>query len=259
VLLTFDDGFRNNAEVVAPILRKYRARATFFISSRHTTPGEYLWFIYLRALETRFPHPGFMLRGEFQDLSPKARGATVCRIRDWLLELQPHPIAMYDVLRNEFPPLEEFLSKDQIAEFAGMSTEQLAELSEDRLFTIGAHTVDHPMLSRCSPCEARRQIDENRSWIESVTGKPCAWIAFPGGDYSRETVQIARNADLTGGFAVVPRYDYDSRFELSRVGVYSPTIAHLSAKLKLKRLLTRRPVVDTLSKLKTLTSNYKLT
>src|SRR5579863_6664983 len=34
VLLTFDDGFRNNFEVAAPILKKYGAPALFFVSTR---------------------------------------------------------------------------------------------------------------------------------------------------------------------------------------------------------------------------------
>src|SRR5437773_920725 len=46
VLLTFDDGFRNHAEVVAPILKKHRVPALFFISSRHSMTGKYLWFSY---------------------------------------------------------------------------------------------------------------------------------------------------------------------------------------------------------------------
>lgn len=33
VLLTFDDGYRDNAEIVAPILREFGAHAVFFISS----------------------------------------------------------------------------------------------------------------------------------------------------------------------------------------------------------------------------------
>ena len=66
VLVTFDDGFRNNVEVAAPILRKYGVPALFFICSRHATPGRYLWFAYLRALERHFPERGFVFRGEFE-------------------------------------------------------------------------------------------------------------------------------------------------------------------------------------------------
>src|SRR5882724_3584708 len=46
VLLTFDDGMRNNAVVVAPILRQHKVPAVFFVCSRHATPGKYLWFVY---------------------------------------------------------------------------------------------------------------------------------------------------------------------------------------------------------------------
>src|SRR5204863_5423449 len=55
VVLTFDDGFRNNADVAAPILRRYGVPALFFVSSRHATRGKYLWFSYLRALERFYP------------------------------------------------------------------------------------------------------------------------------------------------------------------------------------------------------------
>ena len=54
VQLTFDDGFRNNAEVVAPILRRHRVPAIFFICSRHSVPGRYLWSAYLAALRRHF-------------------------------------------------------------------------------------------------------------------------------------------------------------------------------------------------------------
>src|SRR5262245_40546475 len=65
VLLTFYDVFRNHAEVVAPILRKHDLPAIFFVSSRHSVPGKYLWFTYLRALERHFFGDGFSFCGEF--------------------------------------------------------------------------------------------------------------------------------------------------------------------------------------------------
>src|SRR5215472_7341714 len=69
VLLTFDDGFRNNAEVAAPILRRHRVPAIFFVCSRHAKPGAYLWFSYLRALDRWFPGNGFSFRGRNFDMS----------------------------------------------------------------------------------------------------------------------------------------------------------------------------------------------
>ena len=68
VLITFDDGFRNNFDVAVPILRKYGAPAMFFVCSRHSVPGRYLWFSYLRGLERHFPGNGFVFRGELMDM-----------------------------------------------------------------------------------------------------------------------------------------------------------------------------------------------
>ena len=39
VILTFDDGFRNNCEVVAPILRRHGVPGCFFVCTRHSVPG----------------------------------------------------------------------------------------------------------------------------------------------------------------------------------------------------------------------------
>ena len=91
VALTFDDGFRNNAEVVAPILREYGIPALFFISSRHSTPDRYLWFSYFEALGAHFPHRSFEFQGEAIDMTPATRAASVERLRRFLLDLRPHP------------------------------------------------------------------------------------------------------------------------------------------------------------------------
>src|SRR5438477_7595127 len=63
VLLTFDDGLRNNAEVVAPILRRLDVPAVFFVSSRHCIPGQHLWFTYLKMLRWHFPGSRVTLNG----------------------------------------------------------------------------------------------------------------------------------------------------------------------------------------------------
>src|SRR5690242_46234 len=64
VLLTFDDGFRNHADVLALELIKHRAPALFFVSSRHSNTGKYLWFNYLRAFKRHFASDRFEFRGD---------------------------------------------------------------------------------------------------------------------------------------------------------------------------------------------------
>jgi peptidoglycan/xylan/chitin deacetylase (PgdA/CDA1 family) len=238
ILLTFDDGFRNNAEVAAPILRKHRVPAVFFVSSRHATPGRYLWFSYLSALEKRFTGAGFSFRGMVFKMSPDERQKSVQRLRGILLGLVPHPTAMYEAMEGELPHLEDFVSQRELADgYAGMTAQHVADLSADPLFSIGVHTVDHPYLTKCDPVEALRQIQANRAWLEAACGARCDAIAYPGGDYDAGVLRMCRGAAFTRGYAVVPRIDHRSRLELPRIGIYADSTDVLGFKVQWGSLL----------------------
>jgi peptidoglycan/xylan/chitin deacetylase (PgdA/CDA1 family) len=238
VLLTFDDGFRNNSDVVAPILRKYDVPAAFFVSSRHTTPGKYLWFTYLQALEKWFPARGLSFRSVFFDMSQGERQRSVQRLSKMLLSLLPHPAAMYDAIERELPSLRDFVTETELSDrYAGMTAEQVAELGTDPLFSIGAHTLDHPFLTKCEPAEALRQVYENRTWLEAVCGRSCESIAYPAGDYSPVVLSLCRQAGFSHGYAVDARINLESRLELSRIGVYSDSTDILAFKVQWGTLL----------------------
>jgi peptidoglycan/xylan/chitin deacetylase (PgdA/CDA1 family) len=231
VALTFDDGFRNNVEVAAPILRKYNVPALFFVCSRHAEAGKYLWFVYLNALRRCFKWKSFKLRGELMEMSGGRRDATVDRLGGWLRELKPYPAAMYRVIDDELPPLAEFVSPEQRRdEFDGLPAEEIEELGADPLFTLGAHTVDHPHLSKCELNEAKWQITTNRIWLQAISKKPCEYIAYPSGDYNGETIQCCKEAGLQMGFAVAPKLKVAERWETPRIGIYSPSVDILGFK-----------------------------
>ncbi len=238
VILTFDDGFRNHAEVVAPILRKYNAPAIFFVCSRHATPGKYLWFNYLRALEKHFRGNGFYFRGEFINMSPDQRHLNVQRLSEFLLSLTPHPTAMYQAIEEELPRLEDFLGEKELANcYAGMSAEQVGELATDPLFSIGVHTADHPFLSRCEPEEAFRQIQDNRTWIQQLSKRQCKIIAYPSGDYNAETLKQCRELGFTHGYAETPIEGAHPLLELPRIGIYSTSLDILGFKVQWGNLM----------------------
>ena len=232
VCLTFDDGFRNNAEVAAPILRKHGVPATFFISSRHATPGKYLWFSYLRALERWFPGQQLSFRETTFDMtSPDHRRRSIERLSNLLLGLRPHPGAMYAAIERELPRLEDFIAERDLHDgYAGMTAEQVRELASDPLFTVGAHTEDHPFLTRCDEEERRRQLQVNRDWLEAVSGQPCNTIAYPSGDYDSATLRACRDAAFVRGYAVASRIDRTSPMEIPRIGIYSASVEALGFK-----------------------------
>lgn len=239
VVLTFDDGFRNNAEVVAPILRRYKIPAVFFVSSRHAERGQYLWFSYLRAFERHFKGDGFSFRGHHFDMSPSKRSTSVSQLLSLLLSLRPHPAALYQAIQEECPPLEEFVPQCDLADrFVGMSAEQLAELAADPLFTIGIHTVDHPFLTYCDRAEIRRQIADNKTWIERHTGKRCELIAYPTGDFNLDVLEICAGLNIRHGFSVHKKIDGDSQLQQFRVGVYRESLDELGCKVRWGHLLT---------------------
>jgi len=238
VVLTFDDGFRNNAEIVAPILRKHNVPATFFVCSRHSDTSNYLWFSYLRALEEFFRGSGFHFRGRFIDMSSDRRRGNIQRLGEVLLSLKPHPVAMYEAIEKELPHLEDFVSEGQLQGLcAGMTKDQIAELAADPLFSIGAHTVDHPFLTKCEPDEAYRQIRENKDWIERVSGRSCNVIAYPSGDYNETTLEQCRSLGFVQGHAVIPVAKINSQLELPRLGIYSTSLDILGFKVQWGNLM----------------------
>jgi len=231
VALTFDDGLRNNAEVVVPILKRYSVPALFFITSRHAEAGRYLWFSYLSALEAHFPGRSFDFRGEVVDMSPSARRKSIGRLRAFLLGQRPHPQAMYHVIDEELPRLEDFVDEMTRREYyQGMTAEQVGELCRDPLFAAGVHTVDHAFLTDCSRDEAELQIRQNKAWLERCSGRECRSIAYPAGDYESSTIDLCTSLGLSEGYAVIPSIGTRHEFEKPRLGVYSKSLPKLALK-----------------------------
>jgi len=238
VMLTFDDGFRKHAEVAAPILRRHSVPACFFISSRHAYPRKYLWFTYLRMLEKHFKGNGFMFDGEFMDMSVPRQRLTIDRLTTLLVRLRPHPERMYQVIEEDLPRPEDFVSSsDLIDRYAGMTAEQIEELSTNPLFSIGVHTLDHPFLTKCDRAEANRQIVENKTWLENVIRRPCGAIAYPLADYDSEILKLCRSVGFCRGYSVNRSIDYDPELERPRLGIYYPSLNALGFKVRWGNLL----------------------
>jgi peptidoglycan/xylan/chitin deacetylase (PgdA/CDA1 family) len=74
-----------------------------------------------------------------------------------------------------------------------MTWTELAQLASDPLVTIGAHTVNHPMLAKLSKEAVRSEIDLSRSVIEAALAVRPQHLSYPFGD---RTSSAAREFEI---------------------------------------------------------------
>ena len=61
---------------------------------------------------------------------------------------------------------------------------ELATLAADPLVTIGAHTVNHPILTKVDDKAVRAELENSRAVIEAALGVRPRHLAYPVGDRS---------------------------------------------------------------------------
>jgi hypothetical protein len=61
-------------------------------------------------------------------------------------------------------------------------------------FTIGAHTVHHPILTHEFEEIARREVTESKRDLEALTGLPVRHFAYPNGDHNEQVVRCVQEA-----------------------------------------------------------------
>jgi peptidoglycan/xylan/chitin deacetylase (PgdA/CDA1 family) len=69
-------------------------------------------------------------------------------------------------------------------------------------FAIGAHSATHPVLLRTSPDRARREIEVSKAILEQRTNSRVTSFAFPNGLFSSDHEGMLASADYSFGFRV---------------------------------------------------------
>jgi hypothetical protein len=76
-----------------------------------------------------------------------------------------------------------------------LTNDEVKELSQRH--EIGAHTMTHPKLTTLPLDEARREIEDSKKWIESMTAKECTAFCYPYGDENAETRRLVQEAGFS--------------------------------------------------------------
>ena len=90
---------------------------------------------------------------------------------------------------------------------------------------IGAHTVSHPILTRCSADDVRREMAESRQTLQALTGARVGLFAYPNGrpgqDYDVSHAAIVRSLGFDAAVSTSPG-SADSRADLFQLPRFTP-------------------------------------
>jgi peptidoglycan/xylan/chitin deacetylase (PgdA/CDA1 family) len=189
--ITFDDGYADNAEIALPILRRAGINATFFVATGFLDGGR-MWNDTIIEFVRRVPGPLLDLRhlgfGCHPAGSHQERSATIMALLKALKYLPPDVrlARIADIVGTHKLTLPGDLM---------MRSEQVRLMHQSGM-TIGAHTVNHPILASLGRTDARREMADGKRQLESITGAPVTLFAYPNGkpgqDYSEEHVGLAK-------------------------------------------------------------------
>jgi len=178
---TFDDGYRDNIEYALPVFRKHSAPMTVFVCTGVIDGTAVLWWEILEAVLGKTDRVRFDAGGEILELDSAGPAAKCEAAR--VIEMHFRGLADEDEARAQIVRFAEAYDVDAaaICRSLGADWDMLRKAARDPLLHIGAHTINHPLLSRLSPDAARSEIVQSRERIEAELSVHVEHFAYPYG------------------------------------------------------------------------------
>ena len=192
LVITFDDGYSDNEQIALPILQRYGLTATFFVATGFLGGGR-MWNDTVIECIRRCPLNNVNLA--HWGLGDLSLDGAVQRRR--VIDLLLPRIKYLDLNAREhaLAQLHEAVDRPALPDDLMMNHAQVRRLHAAGM-GIGAHTVQHPILTALPATEARRELAQGKADLESLIGAPVRHLAYPNGgpdrDYDRQHVAMAR-------------------------------------------------------------------
>ncbi|HEV2580658.1 MAG TPA: polysaccharide deacetylase family protein [Ktedonobacteraceae bacterium] len=202
LVLTFDDGYRDNYTHAFPLAQALQVPMTIFLVPGYIRSGERFWWLEGKRLAASVTTDEATIDGRIYRLSQpgerdalahaidtRLRSATSVEQREALLREVRQALR----IRDEVIPGEEGERP--------MTWTEAREMDASAWVSFGAHTMHHPVLAALAdPLEIRREVEECRRVLEQELGHQVRAFAYPIGKpehFGERGVQAVKSAGYT--------------------------------------------------------------
>ena len=196
IMLTFDDGYKDNYDIAAPILKKHKASTIFFLATAYIGTDKWLWHDKVRYLIQK----GTLSFSDAEmHLKRLNQGKPVDPSFGKFVELNFPKVAPMRIMMN---------------------WKEITELNKFS-FRIGGHTNNHVVLSELDYDAQYEELSKSVDVIEKYTETTCQYIAFPNGIFNADTLEALEALNIDYGLTTKKGINKPDtpKNELKRIGI----------------------------------------
>jgi peptidoglycan/xylan/chitin deacetylase (PgdA/CDA1 family) len=219
VNISFDDGFHDIFHYAYPILKKHNIPFTIYLTTNFPDKKALIWWVLLERI--------------IMDYDEITLGNGEKFICNGLKE----KIALYEIIANriftsEINSLELFknLFINYLNDYAvwfdslTLNWDQIAEMCEEGLCTIGSHSVTHPNMIKISDADLKFELEESIKIVKNKIRKDVFHFSYPHSFWSPEVEEAVKQ---TGFKTAVMGYGgsirwRDNKYKLPRKYIVQP-------------------------------------
>ena len=219
-VLTFDDGYRDTLEHAVPILRRHNAPYTVYIAPGLIDGTADLWWEGIEQVIRNHNRLNVVSgNGEVElDCSnPKSKKTTFDFLLQQLTENVPE-LEQREYVRELCGRFE--VDLDALLQKQMMTWEEVIEVKNDPLSTIGAHTLNHQALARLTQEQAHDEVIHGAYVMERRLGEKPKHFAYPYG---------YRSAASARDFKILKELDFETATTTRGGMIFPEHRDHLSA------------------------------
>lgn len=211
VIFTVDDGYADFLDVGMPVFRHFDCPVTSFIVPSVIDQAIWFWWDQIDWIQRQTTHATLRVdlgsrplliecadpverKKSYADLCEQVRSISTAQLIAAINQLSvaaevPIPVKAPDEYR--------------------VATWQELRSAEGRGIRFGAHSMTHPILSRCSDDQATHEILDSVERVRIEIKQPSSVFCYPVGcpiSFGEREISIARRAGMSGALSTVPGY-----------------------------------------------------
>ena len=212
LLITFDDGYRNNIDYALPICEEFGVKPILFVTTSHIDSGLPFWFDRLDyALQQNMgKNIDLSFKGNIYYFDASSRyelRKSYKKFRDHCKSTFKNDVEMIQLFEHFCETLElrsgkalhDICAKDDWSSIA--SWQMLKDAVHKNRLSVGSHTVDHWRLDHLSEEQILWQLLESKNRIEQELCAKCHFFCYPNGSYNKLAIKLLKDNGYKAAFS----------------------------------------------------------